>query len=90
MARYERRSRQTLPRNKTVTQRRQKGPKSQQKRHAQLHINVTVRQTQKSVSFLSSGLEKLANLGRKVGVKKSFKKGLVIGLRALTSKIDKN
>ena len=87
MARYERRSRQNLPRNKTVTQRRQKGPKNQQKRHAQLHINVTVRQTQKSVSFLSSGLEKLANLGRKVGVKKSFKKGLVIGLRALTSEI---
>ena len=87
VARYERRSRQTLPKNITVRQRRQKGPKNQQKSHAQLHINVTVRQTQKSVSFLSSGLEKLGNLGRKVEVKNPFKKGLVIASRALTSEI---
>ena len=40
-ARYERTSRQNLPRNITVRRKRRTGPRNQQKRGAQLHRKVT-------------------------------------------------
>ena len=43
MTRYKRTSRQNLPRNVTVRKTKGIGPRKQQKRHAQLHRNVTVR-----------------------------------------------
>ena len=87
VARYERTSRQNLPRNVTVRRTRRIGPRNQQKRRAQLHRSVTVRQTQKGASFLSSGLGKFAELGMKFGLKNLSKKELYIGLRAPTSEI---
>ena len=81
-----------LPKNVTVRRTRWIGPKKQQKRHAQLHRNVTVRpkrHSQKGGRFLSSGLGKLADLGMKFRAKKLFKKGLDVGSRAITSEIGK-
>ena len=87
MARYERTSRRYLPRNVTVGQTRQIAPRNHWKRSAPLHKNVTVRRTQKSGSFLSSGLGKLTDLGMKFEVKNLFKRGIDVGSRALTSEI---
>ena len=45
VATYDRPSRPNLPRNVIVRRKRQIGPRTQQKRRAQLHRNVTVRRT---------------------------------------------
>ena len=94
-ARYEKTSRQNLPRNVTVRRTRRIGPRKPQKKYAQLHRNVTVRRTrrtQEGGSFLSSGLGKLKTQGRNLRQKNLFEKDVGsrdIGLRAVTSEIGK-
>ena len=90
VARYEKTSRQNLPKNITVRQTRQIGRRKQRRWRAQLCKNVTVRRkrhAQKDENFLSSGFGKLADHGMKFGAKKLFQKGLDVGSWALTSEI---
>ena len=74
LARYERVSRRNLPRNVTIKQTRQIGPR-----------NRRTRKAQKGGSLF----EELAKLGVKLGAKTLFKKGVSAGSKTLSSEIGK-